>query len=507
VYEHLSGICKYNVAVTLLLAKFDTGNPAHSSKKGKTLHRPQAQTSSSTHTPGRQVLGEVVNAPSGVAEPHFKVAARPLKPGDILVKKRASANAYSDFLKVATDSVWDVVEAFEGKTQAVVHKRNPRGLPVTKVKSLSQSKYFQMISSSPGWETYPESLPPSWGSPLSLASVIRLYRLAQLCTSAEAEPLLQEQLKSQPQNGKLSLLSIEAVRKLMMSSRMPCDMATQELGSLTSVPAGNASPARDTRSGSDSVLPSDHGFLDDYDPVTATGCGVFHVQPNSSTSEALRGVPNSASQVDHTEELEYEPVAELVDYFDFMTADPFSPGQLYYQGQTYEAAQFAVYGEYGLISREESMERPEVVTPSRKRERADSATQIDSCKRHNVSADPTNLGQLQYQGQLYDPSRSGVYDESESNLQKELMEHRDHGQVDSATQIDFGMHHNVFEQFPDLELDSITTPWCPAAGLKTRHFDTLPIYNDSSSADHSLVLELAQCNGGQRDLDAWMGIF
>ena len=190
-----------------------------------------------------------------------------------------------------------------------------------------------------------------------------------------------------------------------------------------------------------------------------------------------------------------------------MTTDPFSPGQIYYQGQTYEAAQSGVYGESGLISQEESMERPEVMTPSRKRGRADSATQLDSCKRHNASSDPTNPGQLRYQGQLHDSSRSGEYDEFGSNLQKELMEHRDRGRVDSATQIDFCMHHNVFEQFPDLELDLTKTPWCPAAGLKTRQFDTLPIYSESSSADHSPVLEIAQCNDGQRDLDAWMGVF
>ena len=451
------------------------------------------------------VLGEVANPLSGVASPHTKVAVGPNK--FQCHRYRTIAKAASQSFKVASENVWNVIEALEGQTQALVHGRNPRGLPVTKLINDYQSKYFRMIRSCPGWETYSESIVRSWGSPLSQAAMIRLLRLAQISTSAEAEPMLQQQLESQPQKGRLSVLSIEAVRQ-MMRPGIISNMSTREHGSLTTARARINSPDPEkTESERDSVLSGNNGFLDDFTPDAGAGLGNTHVQPNSSTSEGARGVPNSVSQVNHTEELEYEAVAELVDYFDFMTADPFSPGQLYYQGQTYEAAQSAVYGESGLISQEESMERPEVVTPSRKRERADSATQLDSCKRHNASSDPTNPGQLRYQGQLHDSSRSGEYDEFGSNLQKELMEHRERGRVDSATQIDSYLHHNVFEQFPDLGLDSMTTPRCPAAGLKTRHFDTLPIYNDSSSADHSLVLELAQCNGGQRDLDAWMGIF
>jgi len=247
-------------------------------------------------------------------------------------------------------------------------------------------------------------------------------------------------------------------------------MMGRDLGDVTSAPARTSSPdPDDTDSDSDSVISSDHGYLNDYTPAWGPIQGNIDVQPNSSTSEGARGVPNSASQVDYTEELEYEAFAELVDYFDFIRPDPLSPGQLHNQGQLYEAAQS------GLISQEKSMERPEVMTPSRKRGRADSATQFESCKRHNVSTDPTRPGQLHYQGQLYDPSWPEICDEFASDLPKELMDHRDRGRVDSATQIDYCLHHNVFEQFPDLELDSTKTPWHPFAGLETGYFDTLPI--------------------------------
>ena len=507
VYEHLSGICSYEAALSLLLVEFNNGKPAPPAGTEGTLHLSQAQTSSSTKTTSRQVLGEVANPPSEVASP--EVVARPLKPE--AARKRASANASSEFLKVATNHVWNVVEALEKDTTALVHKQNLKGIPVTKLVYHSQSRYFQMIRSSPGWETtYPESLPRSWGSPLSQASVIRLFRLAQLCTYAEAEPLLQQQLESQSQTSRLSLLSIEAVRKVMWASRILCDMSTRDPGSIVLTQARTASPHLDDSagSGSDSVLSSDHGFLDDYEPVAAAGCGNIHVQPSSSTSEGARGVPNPASQVDYSQQFEYEAVGELVNYFDFLTADPSSTGQLFHQqGHLHEAAQSGVHDESGLTSKEESIERPELMTPSRKRGRADSATQLDSCKRHNVSVEPTNPGQLHYQGKVYDPSRSGGYDESGSNFQKELMAHHDRGRVDSATHIDSYSHRNIFEQFPDLEFDSTKTPWCPAAGLDTSQFDTLPIYSDSSDTDGWAVVEHAQWSGGQRDLDAWMGVF
>jgi len=511
VYEHLSGICNFEAALPLLLAEFNNGKPEPSSRTEGIPHLSQAQTSSSTETTSRQVLGEVANPPSEVASPRSKVVARPLKPE--AASKRASANASSEFLKVATNYVWNVVEALEEGTTALVHKRNPKGMPVTKLVYHSQSRYFQMIRSSPGWETtYPESLPQSWGSPLSQVSVIRLLRLAQLCTYAEAEPLLQEQLESQSQTGRLSLLSIEAVRKVMCASRILCDMSTRDPGSIVLTRARTTSPDHGTDGDSDSNLSSDHGLLDDYEPDADGGRGNHDAQPNSYlsiryTPRGDPGVPESASLVDCSQDFEHEGVAELVDNFDFLTADPFNPGQLHHQGQLYEAAQFGVYDESGLISHEESTERPEVMTACRKRGRADSATQLDSCKRHNVSADPTNAGQLHYQGQIYDPSRSGGYDESASNFQKELMDHHDRGRVDSAIQIDSYSHQNVFELFPDLELDLTKTPWCPTAGLETRQFDTLPIYSDSSDADEWAVTEHAQWSGGQRDLDAWMGVF
>jgi hypothetical protein len=427
-YEHLSSICDYDTAIPLLISQFNARELANSERKDGTPRQ------------ARKVLSEKGNPPAGIASHQSQVATYSLNRARARAKERLIGEAF----KVALANVFNVVETLEQATQALVHKRNPKGLPVTKLISHSQSKYFQMISSCRGWETYPESLPRSWGSPLSQASVIRLYRLAQLCTSAEAEPLLQQQLESQSQTSRLSLLSIEAVRQIMMASRILCDMSTRDPGGIFLARARTASPDLDDGdTESDSAISSDHGFLDDHEPDAGAGCGSHNIQPDSSRPQGARGVPNSAPQVDDAGQLWSAAVPELVAYPDF-TADSIDPGQLYYLGYPYQPAQSGVSDEPGLISQEGLMGRTDVVTRSRKRARVDSVMHLDSC-----------------------------------------------------------MQHNIFEQFPGLELKLSKTPWCPTAPLKTRQLDTLPSYIDSSEADDSLMFKPQ--GSGQQDLDAWMG--